>query len=229
MDEKKNIGSLFDRIAGSYDRLNHLLSLDIDKYWRRRAVKMMTDAGYVLDVAIGTGDLAIELLRSGKAQQVQGIDLSKGMIAVAEKKVEKAGLDRRIGFAEGSVLDLPYRDDSYDAVTCGFGVRNFSDLDKGLQEMYRVLRKGGEVMILEFSYPENPVIRCVYDCYFSYVLPAVGKLLSRDKTAYVYLRNSVKNFIWGETFGSRMRQAGFKDVTFTPLTFGISTVYLGVK
>lgn len=229
MDEKKNIGSLFDRIAGSYDRLNHLLSLDIDKYWRRRAVKMMTDAGYVLDVAIGTGDLAIELLRSGKVQQVQGIDLSKGMMAVAEKKVEKAGLDRRIGFAEGSVLDLPYSDDSYDAVTCGFGVRNFSDLDKGLQEMYRVLRKGGEVMILEFSYPENPVIRCVYDCYFSYILPAVGKLLSRDKTAYVYLRNSVKNFIWGETFCSHMRQAGFRDVTFTPLTFGISTVYKAVK
>ena len=148
MDEKKNIGSLFDRIAGSYDRLNHLLSLDIDKYWRRRAVKMMTDAGYVLDVAIGTGDLAIELLRSGKAQQVQGIDLSKGMMAVAEKKVEKAGLAPRIGFAEGSVLDLPYSDDSYDAVTCGFGVRNFSDLDKGLQEMHRVLRHGGHLLFV---------------------------------------------------------------------------------
>ena len=229
MDEKQNIGSLFDRIAGKYDRINHLLSLDIDKWWRRRAVRQLSKADRVLDVAVGTGDLAIELVRSGKAQQVQGIDLSAGMMAVAAKKVAAAGLSDRISMEQGSAFDMPYADDSFDAVTCGFGVRNFSDLDKGLREMYRVLRPGGELMILEFGYPENPVMRWLYDFYFSRLMPVIGKCVSGDKTAYAYFRNSVKGFIWGKTFCDHLRQAGFKDVTFTAMTFGICMVYKAAK
>ena len=229
MDEKKNIGSLFDRIAGKYDRINHLLSLDIDKWWRRRAVRQLSKADRVLDVAVGTGDLAIELVRSGKAQQVQGIDLSAGMLAVAAKKVAAAGLSDRIKMEQGSAFDMPYADDSFDVVTCGFGVRNFSDLDKGLREMYRVLRPGGEVLVLEFGYPEQPVMRWLYDFYFSRLMPLIGRLVSGDRTAYAYFRNSVKGFVRGEAFCDRLRQAGFRDVTFTAMTFGICMVYKAAK
>ena len=229
MEEKKHIGSLFDRIAGSYDRLNHLLSLDIDRLWRRRAVRRLTPVNRLLDVAVGTGDLAIEIVRQGKAQQVQGIDLSREMMAVAARKTAQRGYADRVILSQGSALELPYEDASFDAVTCGFGVRNFADLDKGLQQMYRVLRKGGETVILEFSYPSNPLIRYVYDFYFSRVLPFIGKAVSKDKTAYNYLRNSVKGFIWGETFCERLRKVGFREVTFTPLTFGICTIYQAVK
>ena len=229
MDEKKNIGSLFDRIARSYDHINHLLSLHTDRLWRHRAVSRLSAADSVLDVAIGTGDLAIELVRSRKAQKVQGIDLSEQMMAVAAQKVAARGWSDRIRFDLGSALDMPYADNSFDAVTCGFGVRNFSDLDKGLKEMFRVLRKDVEVLILEFSYPEQRIVRRLYDFYFSRMMPFIGKTVSRDKTAYSYFRNSVKGFIWGETLCDRLRQAGFKNVTFTPMTFGICTMYKGVK
>ena len=136
MEDKKHIGSLFDRIAGSYDRLNHLLSLDIDRLWRRRAVRQLTPVNRLLDVAVGTGDLAIEIVRQGKAQHVQGIDLSREMMAVAARKTARRGYADRITLSQGSALELPYEDASFDAVTCGFGVRNFSDLDRGLQQRH---------------------------------------------------------------------------------------------
>lgn len=227
--EKKNIGQLFDRIAGTYDRFNHLLSLNIDKRWRRKAVKMMRPAGELLDVAIGTGDLAIEVLRQGKASRVTGIDLSSEMMKIGEAKVARKGLSDRVDFQLGNALEMPYGDGSFDALTCAYGVRNFSDLDKGLSEMYRVLRSGSELVILEFSYPENRFIRALYDFFFTRIMPAVGRIISKDPSAYTYFMHSVKEFIWGREMADRIASAGFSNVRFKTLTFGISTIYIAEK
>ena len=228
-NEKQHIGQLFDRIAGTYDGLNHLLSLNIDKRWRRRAIRMLKPAEQVLDVAIGTADLTIEILRQGKAQHVTGIDLSHGMLAIGEQKVAKRGYAPQVQFDYGSAQQMPYANASFDTVTCAYGVRNFANMDEGLSEMYRVLRTGGELMVLEFSYPTNPVIRWGYDLYFTHLLPFIGNLFSRDKGAYSYLNRSVKNFPYGEAFCQHLRKAGFTQIKATPLTFGISTIYTAVK
>lgn len=228
-NEKQHIGQLFDRIAGTYDGLNHLLSLNIDKRWRRRAIRMLKPAEQVLDVAIGTADLTIEILRQGKAQHVTGIDLSHGMMAIGEQKVAKRGYAPQVQFDYGSAQQMPYANASFDTVTCAYGVRNFANMDEGLSEMYRVLRTGGELMVLEFSYPTNPVIRWGYDLYFTHILPFIGNLFCRDKGAYSYLNRSVKNFPYGEAFCQHLRKAGFTQIKATPLTFGISTIYTAVK
>lgn len=228
-NEKQHIGQLFDRIAGTYDSLNHLLSLNIDKRWRRRAVKMLRPGGHVLDVAVGTADLTLELLRQQKAGRITGIDLSRKMMELGERKVAEKGYASRVQFDYGSAQQMPYKDGSFDAVTCAYGVRNFADMDEGLREMHRVLRQGGELMVLEFSYPANRLIRRVYDLYFTHILPFVGRLFSRDKGAYSYLNRSVKNFPYGEAFCEHLRSAGFMQVTAAPLTFGITTIYHACK
>ena len=229
MEEKQHIGTLFDRIAGTYDGLNHGLSLSIDKVWRRKTVKMMPPVAHVLDVAIGTADLTIEMLRRGKAQRVTGIDLSKGMMTYGSLKVEGLRFNDRVDFVYGNAQAMPFEDASFDGVTCAFGCRNFQDLDEGLREMYRVLKPGGQVTILEFSYPKNPVIRASYDLYFSHVLPFIGRIVSKDKTAYTYLNKSVKGFCWGEAFVQHLHDAGFQEEQFIPLTFGIATIYIAKK
>ena len=234
MEEKQHIGQLFDRIAGTYDGLNHGLSMNIDKRWRRNTVAQMAHAEHVLDVAIGTADLAIEMLKSGKAQQVTGIDLSEQMMAVGKEKLERLTVNGnrmsdKVSFVYGNAQKMPFEDASFDGVTCAFGCRNFSDLDAGLKEMYRVLRTAGQVTILEFSYPSNPVVRASYDLYFSHVLPFVGRMVSRDKTAYTYLNKSVKGFCWGEEFAQHMRDAGFENVRWETLTLGIATIYTAIK
>ena len=232
MEEKQHIGQLFDRIAGTYDGLNHGLSLGIDKYWRRKTVSMMPAAKHVLDVAIGTADLTIEMLQRGKAEQVTGIDLSEQMMGIGRLKVERlrvTGDGLPVEFVYGNAQKMPFEDASFDAVTCAYGCRNFQNLDEGLKEMYRVLRPGGQVTILEFSYPSNRLVRALYDIYFTRVLPLIGRIVSRDKTAYTYLNKSVKAFCWGEAFVQHMHDAGFRDEQFTPLTFGITTVYTGIK
>lgn len=218
----------FDRIAHSYDRLNHLLSLDIDRWWRYKAVKQLTACHRLLDVAIGTGDLAIEICRQQKAREVVGIDLSEEMMAIGRQKVAERQIDS-ILFQKASAQDMPFEDNSFDAATCSYGVRNFTDLDKGLSEMHRVIKENGEVLILEFSYPSNRLIRCLYDIYFRYVLPWVGRYVSGDKTAYRYLNQSVEHFIWGEQMAQRLRKAGFREVEYMPMTFGITTIYKGKK
>lgn len=235
MEEKQHIGQLFDRIAGTYDGLNHGLSLNIDKHWRRKTVQQMVPAQHVLDVAIGTADLTIEMLRRGKAQQVTGLDLSKQMMAKGKQKVDKWALTTRqspitdVQFVYGNAQHMPFDNASFDAVTCAYGCRNFQNLDEGLREMFRVLKPGGQVTILEFSYPSNPLVRALYDIYFTHVLPLVGRMVSHDKTAYTYLNKSVKSFCWGEAFAQHMRQAGFSDTRFIPLTFGITTIYTATK
>lgn len=185
----------------------------------------MPFAANLLDVATGTADLAVEIMRQGKASHVTGMDLSSGMLDVGREKLRRAGLSEAVSLVEASALDMPFEDASFDALTCAYGVRNFSDLDRGLAEMFRVLKPGGTLMILEFSYPSNPVIRCAYDLYFSRFMPLVGKLVSGDKGSYVYFRDSVKNFIWGQDMADRISSAGFRDVTFRTMTFGITTVY----
>ena len=213
-DEKQHIGSLFDRIAPTYDGLNHGLSLNIDRRWRRKTVALMPPAEHVLDVAIGTADLTIarEMMRIGEEK-------------IINHKFEISNVD----FLYANAQEMPFEDASFDGVTCAFGCRNFSDLDAGLREMYRVLRPGGQVTILEFSYPTNKLIRWGYDLYFSHVLPFVGRLVSRDKTAYTYLNKSVKSFCRGEDFLRHLALAGFQDARFETLSFGIATIYIALK
>lgn len=228
-NEKQHIGQLFDRIAGTYDSLNHVLSLNIDRRWRRKAVRTLSANAKLLDVAIGTADLTIEILRQQKASHITGIDLSRKMMAIGEQKVAKLGYSDLVTFDYGSAQQMPYADASFDAVTCAYGVRNFANMDEGLREMHRVLRPGGELMILEFSYPTNPLIRRGYNLYFSHILPFIGNLFSRDKGAYTYLNRSVKDFPYGEAFAEHLRAAGFSGITVTPLTFGITTIYHAKK
>ena len=229
MEEKQHIGQLFDRIAATYDGLNHGLSLNIDRHWRRKTVARMAPAKHVLDVAIGTADLTIEMLRRGKTERVTGLDLSTEMMAIGRKKVEGVRLEEQVAFVHGNAQAMPFDDGSFDGVTCAFGCRNFSNLDEGLKEMYRVLKPGGQVTILEFSYPTRRYIRALYDFYFTRVLPVIGRIVSRDKTAYTYLNKSVKSFCWGEAFVQHLHDAGFADEHFETLTFGIATVYTAKK
>ena len=232
MNEKQDIGSLFDRISRTYDRLNHLLSLNIDRRWRYRAVGSLTTLAadeQLLDVAVGTADLTLEVLRQGKAQHVVGIDLSEQMMKIGQEKINKSGYELSVSLKKENAQHMSFADNSFAAVTCAFGVRNFADLDAGLREMTRVLRLGGQMVILEFSYPENKVIAALYDFYFTHILPLIGKMLSHDKTAYTYLNRSVKSFIWGQPMCDKLSEVGLSNVGFKTLTFGIATIYVGEK
>ncbi len=229
MKEKENIGALFDRIARRYDRFNHLLSMGIDKCWRRRVVRGMKSYGSVLDVAVGTGDLAIEMLRRGKAQQVTGIDLSDEMMRIAQHKALRANVNNRLTLQHANAQAMPFANDTFDAVTCSFGVRNFANLTEGLNEMRRVLRPGGKLIILEFSYPVSGPLRMGYDLYFGHLMPLIGQMLIGDRKPFLYFRESVRNFIWGEELCCKLREAGFENVTFEPLSFSIAMNYQANK
>lgn len=228
-NEKANIGHLFDGIAATYDRFNHVTSLGIDIYWRRKAISKLKPVGKLLDVAIGTGDLALTALRKGKAQHVTGIDLSQEMMNIGKLKAAREGRADQVDFLKASALEMPFQNGEFEALTCAYGIRNFSDLDQGLREMYRVLQDGGQLAILEFSYPTNPIIRWGYNLYFSYIMPAIGRILSNDAGAYTYFMHSVKSFIWGEDMLRHLRDAGFTQASFQTLTFGITTLYLAKK
>lgn len=227
--DKKHVGSLFDSIASTYDRFNHLLSLNIDKRWRRRAVRQLRPADHLLDVAVGTADLAIEVIRQNKASRVTGIDISTGMMDIGAQKISQAGMSQSITLLEASALEMPFADNTFSAVTCAYGVRNFSNLDQGLAEMFRVMKPGGQLLILEFSYPKNAIIRWCYNLFFTHLMPLVGKAVSRNSGAYLYFRQSVKNFIWGEAMAQRLAAAGFSQVSYRPMTLGITTLYMAQK
>lgn len=223
---------MFDSIAGDYDALNHILSLDVDKIWRKKALKQIVDAPapvQVLDLACGTGDFSIAIAKALTGGHVTGVDLSEGMLSVMREKVDKAELNGMISIEEGDGENLRFPDNTFDRVTIAFGIRNFEDRPKGLREMLRVLKPGGRLVILELSRPENKVIRWFYDLYFLHILPKIGGKVSGDKAAYAYLPASVAAFPGKKEFTATMREAGFRTVTHKAFTLGICRMYTGEK
>lgn len=221
---------MFDNIAHRYDFLNHLLSLGIDRGWRRHTIAQLKDQqpSQILDLATGTADLALGLAATFPHAHIDGIDLSEEMIARGQIKVEKQGLDNillRTGDAEQ--LDLP--DNHYDAITIGFGIRNFGDLEAGLSEMHRVLKPGGRLVVLEFSEPRGWFFKPIFRLHFKYILPLYGRIISSDPKAYTYLFESVQSFPAYERLISILENQGFKSIKFKPLTFGVCCVYVVEK
>ena len=227
----EQVRQMFDSIAPAYDFMNRAMTLGIDRWWRKVAVRRISDARpqTVLDVATGTGDFAIRVLRDTKALHVTGIDLSEGMLAVARDKVKNAGLQEKITFARADCLALPFNDNSFDAVTVAFGVRNFEDMARGYREMLRVLRPGGPLCVLELSVPQNRFIRFFYNIYAMHVIPTLGSLKSGDRNAYRYLPLSIAAVPQGEHMCEIMRQAGFSHATARAMTLGVCSLYLATK
>ncbi len=230
-NRKNESWKIFDKIAGTYDLLNHILSFGIDIYWRNVVIKNLPnkDQLHCLDLACGTGDLTITLAKAKNVKKVTGMDLSKGMISFGLKKLENKNLSHLATMEVGDGVSIPKEDNSFDVTTVSFGIRNFPDPQLSLINMNRVLKEGGRSMVLEFSIPKNFIFRNIYFFYFRYLLPFVGNLISRHKDAYSYLNETVEDFPYGEDFAELMRKAGFKNVHYKELTFGIATLYIGDK
>lgn len=229
--KKSQIRTMFNNIAPTYDRLNHMLSMNVDRLWRRRTVKAVArfEPLSVLDVATGTGDLAVALAQRLPEARIRGVDLSAEMLKVACEKVGRLGLDGRITLGEGDAEHLGFDDGSFDAVTVAFGVRNFENLEAGLREMHRVLRPGGILAVLELASPRNRAVRLLYDAYSHRVLPRIGGMVSSDSRAYEYLPASVDEFPSPERFGRMLKDAGFADCRIRSQSFGIATIFEAVK
>lgn len=230
--KKEQVEAMFDNIAPSYDRLNHILSFQIDRLWRNRVMRIVRrhKAHHILDVATGTGDLAILLARKIEGAQVVGVDLSEEMLSVARRKVSSLALDSRISLEKGDAEGLTtIATESVDAATVAFGVRNFEDLEGGLREMHRALKRGGTIVVLEFSTPRNRFIRWVYAQYSHRLLPAIGGLISKDKQAYIYLPESVDEFPSPERFSAILESVGFSAVKRYSQSFGIAHIYEATK
>ena len=231
MAKKEGIRKLFDNIAGKYDRLNHILSLNIDKSWRRKAVKEIADTVEplnFLDEACGTCDFTIEIVKGApQGSKVTGIDLSEGMLQIGREKCRKEGITAEL--QTGDCEAMPYDEGTFDRIGVAFGVRNFENLSKGLTEMLRVLKPGGKLVILELSIPRNPIIRWGYKLYFLKILPAIGGCVSGNRSAYEYLPSSVLRFPAPEKFMEMMQEAGFGQVRKKSFTMGICHMYIGIK
>ena len=231
--KKQQVSKMFDNIAGNYDFLNHFLSLNMDKTWRRKMIAELNTVNpkNVLDVATGTADVAINTIKQLNINDltIKGVDISAEMLNIGRKKIEKEGLSERIELTLGDSEQLPYEGNKFDAVTVAFGVRNFENLEQGLQEMHRVLRGGGKLVVLEFSKPTIFPFRQLYNFYFKYILPSIGKLTSKDNRAYTYLYESVQAFPDGDKFLTVLNKIGFKDIQCKPLTLGICSIYIGYK
>jgi demethylmenaquinone methyltransferase/2-methoxy-6-polyprenyl-1,4-benzoquinol methylase len=229
-DNKKiQVTQMFDKIANRYDLLNHSLSLGMDFIWRKIAVKKLTNnPKKIIDIATGTADFAISATKYTQANVI-GIDISKEMLIVGDIKIKKKNLVDRITLLKGDCENLPFENDSFDAMTAGFGVRNFENLDKGLKEMYRVLQKNSTVVILEPSIPSNLILKILFKFYFSYILPALGKIFSNDSNAYKYLPESVDAFPSGKDFIKELENSGFRKCKHIPLSFGIVALYTAIK
>lgn len=225
------VEKMFNHIAPTYDTLNHLLSWGIDKRWRKKAIALLKPyrPQHIMDVATGTGDFAIKACRMLQPEELTGTDISEGMMDVGREKVKRLGLDRKISFVKEDCTSLSFPDNRFDAITVAFGVRNFEDLDRGLQEMHRVLKPGGHLVILELSTPERFPMKQLYALYSKMVVPTMGKLLSKDRSAYTYLPQSIKAFPQGEVMRQIMYEAGFSKVRFKRLTLGICTLYFATK
>jgi len=228
--KKEQVAEMFDNIAPKYDFLNHFLSFGIDKIWRRKAIRLLLKRypDDILDVATGTGDFAIESLKTG-ARKIVGVDISEEMLAVGRSKIKALGIGNRITLQKGDSEDLGFPDGSFDAVIVAFGVRNFENLSKGISEIFRVLKPGGMVCILEFSKPKNFPVKQFYGFYSFYILPFFGRLFSKDKSAYRYLPESVESFPDGEEFIDYLVKSGFSQTKQHRQTFGVATIYTGIK
>ena len=231
MSATRDIAALFSSISGRYDFLNHLLSLNIDRIWRKKLVRRSSDpaATRILDICTGTGDIVIEFAKNNSSSQCFGIDISEEMLAIAQRKTEKAGLNRRIRLMQADAMDIPFDEGFFDAVFIGFGLRNLPDFTKGIQETIRVLKKGGKVFILEFSPRQNGLTGWFYKNYLKFVVPVIGGCLSGDSGAYRYLAGSIPNFLKHEKVAGLMKAQGYKDIKATPLTGGIAYIYEGTK
>ncbi|MBQ8095611.1 MAG: bifunctional demethylmenaquinone methyltransferase/2-methoxy-6-polyprenyl-1,4-benzoquinol methylase UbiE [Prevotella sp.] len=230
-EKAQQVEAMFDNIAPNYDKLNHRLSWNIDRGWRRKAIRLLEPykPQTMLDIATGTGDFAILAAQMLHPKQLVGADISEGMMAVGAKKVKKAGLEAVISFAKEDCLNLSYNEGSFDAVTAAFGIRNFANLDRGLSEMCRVLKPGGHLSIVELTTPVRFPMKQLFRIYSHTVLPVYGRLVSKDKSAYTYLTKTIEAFPQGELMMEILRQAGFRETSFRRLTFGICTLYTATK
>ena len=230
-DKAAQVEQMFDNIAPTYDTLNHRLSWDIDKGWRRKAISQLAPyrPASLLDIATGTGDFAIMAAEMLKPTRLVGADISEGMMEIGRQKVKAKGLDSIISFAKEDCLNLSYPDGSFDAVTAAFGIRNFADLDRGLSEMCRVLCKGGHLSIVELTTPVSFPMKQLFRIYSHTVLPVYGRLVSKDTAAYSYLTKTIEAFPQGEQMVDILLKAGFSDASFKRLTFGICTMYFATK
>jgi demethylmenaquinone methyltransferase/2-methoxy-6-polyprenyl-1,4-benzoquinol methylase len=228
--KKEQVRMMFDNIAHRYDFLNHFLSLGIDKRWRKKAISFLQKEkpGLILDIATGTGSFAIEALTLNP-EAIKGIDISEQMLERGRQKIKKLKLEKKIELIQGDSEKINFNSESFDAVTVGFGVRNFENLSKGLSEIYRVLKKDGTLVVLEFSNPEKFPVKQAYNFYFQNILPFIGKIISKDKRAYQYLPESVKAFPSGKDFIKLLDNAGFTNTKCLPLSFGIASIYTGKK
>jgi demethylmenaquinone methyltransferase/2-methoxy-6-polyprenyl-1,4-benzoquinol methylase len=228
--KKEKVEAMFNSIASRYDLLNHILSAGIDYGWRKKVIRLLKahQPKRILDIATGTGDLAIAAAKL-HPEKIVGVDISAGMLEVGRKKIALKKLQYIIELLLADSAALPFADASFDAVTVAFGVRNFENLEKGLKEMYRVLRPGGCLIILEFSQPQHFAVKQLYRLYSRKIMPAVGHLLSKQKAAYEYLPESVASFPFGERMTEIIRSQGFSNTKYTALTFGIASIYEGIK
>lgn len=230
-EKASQVEQMFDHIAPTYDKLNHRLSWDIDKSWRKKAIKALApyQPQSLLDIATGTGDFAILAAQMLHPQRLDGADISEGMMDIGRQKVKALGLEQVVTFEKEDCLHLSYNNDSFDAVTAAFGIRNFADLDAGLREMCRVLKPGGHLSIIELTTPVTFPMKQLFHIYSHTVLPVYGRLISKDTSAYSYLTKTIEAFPQGERMMDILKKAGFAEASFRRLTFGICTMYLATK
>ncbi len=228
--KKEQVANMFNSISPQYDFLNHLLSGGIDIIWRKKAIKLLQNKGIktMLDIATGTGDFAIEALKINP-EKIVGVDISEGMLSFGQEKIKKMGLEKTIQLQKGDSEKLPFSDNSFDAVIVSFGVRNFENLQKGLTDMFRVTKPGGYCLILEFSNPRKFPMKQLYTFYSKYCLPFLGKMISKDPSAYTYLPESVKAFPDGPEFIQIFKSVGYSETNWIPMTGGICSIYIGQK
>lgn len=230
-ERKKESYKIFNEIASTYDLLNHTLSFGIDIYWRKKLLKHLPQKESInaLDLATGTGDVPLTLIADPRIKKITGIDLSKGMVDIGVEKIKKKGLEKKIFLMLGDGVNIPAADNAFDLTTISFGIRNFSDPQKSLFDIHRVLKNEGRLMIMEFAIPTNPIVRAVYFFYFRHFLPRIGNMVSKHKDAYTYLNQSVEDFPYGDQFLAMMGKAGFTNLKKQSLTFGIAMLYIGDK
>jgi demethylmenaquinone methyltransferase/2-methoxy-6-polyprenyl-1,4-benzoquinol methylase len=230
LGKKEQVAQMFDNISENYDDLNRVISLGIDVKWRKKVVEIVgkKNPKQILDIATGTGDLVL-MMASLNPDRIVGLDISSGMLEVGKRKIEKAKLSNKIEMIVGDSEEIPFNENSFDAITVSFGVRNFANLDKGIKEIARVLKPTGVLVILETSNPTKFPFKQGYKFYTNFILPIIGKIFSKDKVAYSYLSESANSFPFGEAFNNILQKNGFTNTKATPVTFGVATIYTASK